>query len=145
MAESRQTEERIERPKRIPVSQSRDVLTVKMPEGKVGRWVSEARAGRLQKFLEGGWEFVTDAGLTVGEKKVDGSTSAGSTVCKIGDSDGTMLYLMAIDQELYDEDQLAKAKLIDKSEEAILANTVVDGFYGSFKTDVTKSGFDRFK
>ena len=128
MATSRKTQEKVERPKRIPIHRSRDILTInKKPEGKVLRWVMDS-PGRLIMFQEAGYEFVTDAGVTVGDKQVDGNKATGSTVCRAGDKEGTMLYLMAIDEDLYNEDQKARQAEIDENERAMFA-ALEDGQY----------------
>lgn len=136
MPASRQSKEKSVHQERVPIHKSRDVLNVHIPDGKVGRWVMD-RGARLQIFLSAGYEFVTDAGITVGDKKVDGDKAVGATVCKMGNNDGSMLYLMAIDQELYDLDQAAKQAEVDLTEEAILAQTEKPGHYGDFKTGAT--------
>ena len=132
MADSRQSEEKSVHVKRVPIHESRDILTAKIPDGKVGRWVAD-RGNRIQTFKNAGYDFVTDLGAVVGEKRVDGDRAVGSTVCKMGDQDGTMLYLMAIDQELYDQDQAAKQSAVDKTEEAMQAQTEKSGHYGFYE------------
>jgi hypothetical protein len=90
-------------------------------------------------FLEAGYEFVTDEGMTVGDKKVDGDTSVGGTVCKQGDSDGTQMYLMAIDLDLYKADQKAKQLEIDETEKSMYEEVNEDGRYGEgLQTQVSR-------
>ena len=87
------------RKKRIPVGVKRQKLNADISPGKVGRWVND-KAGRLQMFEDGGYEFVKDPEAT------DSSDELGSRKSKIVDSQtGMKAYLMQIDKELYDEDQ----------------------------------------
>ena len=101
------------RKERIPVSGGRDVLTVadKKP-GFEYRWVIDA-PGRIERFKEGGWETVTDD-LVVGQPTVDKNTKLGSAITKR--SGASVLVLMAIPQEWYDEDQKRKQDAVDALE-----------------------------
>jgi len=124
-----------ERPQRIPVSRNRDILTTKnIPKGKVGRWVNDIE-DRLLKFLQGGWEFVTDQNVTVGEKTVDASHGVGSVIHRLVGG-GHTAYLMVIDKEWYEQDQHAKQNLIDELEEAMHKPSARDGTYGSVRQEV---------
>ena len=101
-------EKNLDRPKRIPMHEARQVLNVDgIPDGKVGRWVSDEK-NRIDVFMKAGWEFVTDKGVVVGDKKVDGTKAAGNVVSKIVNSDGLVQYLMVLDKDDYNEDQLYK-------------------------------------
>lgn len=111
------------RPTRIPVSGNRDILAVKnIPEGKIGRWVNDV-GDRCIKFRQGGWEFVTDKGVTVGEKTVESSTATGSVISRLvgtkANNEPLIAYLMVIDKEWFEEDQARKLDEIDKNEEMI--------------------------
>lgn len=121
------------RPRRIPVSTNRDVLTVKkLPKDKVARWVND-KEDRIFKFLQGGWEFVTDEGTVVGEKTVDASRGVGTVVHRqVGG--GITAYLMVIDKELYEEDQLAKQDAVDEQEEGLFRDMKSKGYYGEIET-----------
>lgn len=128
------TTKKTARPNRIPVGANRDVLTVDgIPDGYVGRWVNDTE-GRIQKFLDGGYEFVTEEGVTVGERTVDnseGREKAGSVKSRaVGQ--GITAYLMAIKKEWYEEDQTAKASEIAENETELFRklNSGSDGTYG---------------
>lgn len=120
------------RPKRVPVSGARDILTVQnLPQGKVARWVND-KDDRTFKFLQGGWQFVTDKGVTVGEKTVEASRSVGTVVHRpVGQ--GTTAYLMVIDKEWYEADQESKANELDSVEADMYRNlnNGEDGTYGN--------------
>jgi hypothetical protein len=128
------------RPKRIPISGNRDILAVKnIPTGKVGRWVNDVD-DRVLKFRQGGWEFVTDKSLTVGEKTVESSSATGATISRqVGtkkNNEPLIAYLMVIAREWYDEDQARKQEEVDSSEESIYENLTRkrDNQYGKFET-----------
>ena len=121
------------RPQRIPVSGARNILTVagKDPNYEY-RWVNDSEAGmRIERFKEGGWELVNkDAGTKVGDKVVDQGSIVGSVVTRyVGQ--GTTSVLMRIPKEWYDEDQAAKAALLDEQEDA-MRDPSMSGDYGSF-------------
>jgi hypothetical protein len=112
------------KPKRLPIHSHRDILTVaNLPDDKHGRWVLD-RENRIQIFQEAGYNFVTSKGLVVGDRKVDGTQEVGDIVCIRGTDDGARLYLMAIDKELFEEDQLYKSQKLDAVDQELQANVV---------------------
>lgn len=122
------------RPTRIPVGANRDVLTVEgIPDGKVARWVNDSE-GRIQKFLEGGYEFVTEDGITVGTRTIDNNElrKKGGSVKSKPMGQGITAYLMAIDKDFYTEDQGVKASEIAENESDMFRklNSGSDGTYG---------------
>jgi hypothetical protein len=132
-----------QRKERIPVNGNRDILTVmgKKPELEY-RWVLDV-PGRLQKFLDGGWEVVQDD-LKVGQTAVDSGSKLGSAITT--SRGGQTLVLMAIPKEWYDEDQRVKQDKVDAVEETMMRETrsgTVEGqsgFYGgSLSHTVSKS------
>lgn len=129
------------RPKRVPISGNRDILAVRnIPEGKVGRWVNDV-GDRCIRFRQGGWEFVTDKGIEVGEKTVESSSATGSTISKLvgtkNNNEPLHAYLMVIAREWYDEDQTRKQEDVDAVEESIYENLnrKRDNMYGKFETE----------
>ena len=115
---------------RVPIGRFRNILSVPdLPPNKVGRWVVDRDAGnRIQMFLNAGYEFVTQKGLIVGERKVDASKETGDVVARI--SGGETLYLMAIDRALYEQDQAAKQLKVDEVERAMDAEARKESRYG---------------
>lgn len=103
--------------KRIPVGSARDILTVANKDPNYFyRWVLDdpKRPGRLQRFLSGGYEVVTDE-EEVGQKTVDRSNKKlGSAITR--PDGGSTLVLMRILKEWYDEDQAAKQDKITSLE-----------------------------
>ena len=124
-------EKNLDRPKRIPMAEARQILNVDdVPDHLVARGVLDTK-NRCQVFENAGYQYITDRGLAVGDRKVDGSKAAGSVVCKVGNSTGEMLYLMAIDRTFYEEDQASKQARIDEIEEELYAQTSKEGHYGN--------------
>lgn len=118
------------RPKRIPVSGNRDILTVSDKDPNyVYRWVVDEN-NRIERFKAGGYETVVDQ-LKVGEESVASGSQLGSAVTKYAGG-GKTLVLMRIPTEWYDEDQAAKQQSVDASEAEIYETTRKEGFYGQF-------------
>lgn len=120
---------RPERPRRVPVSGPRDILTVMDQDPNyVYRWVNDTD-GRLDRFKLGGWEVVTGK-HTVGMDSINsGSNKYGSAHAKqIGG--GNWAVLMRIPKEYYDEDQKAKQDRIDEIEATMREEGRKEGRYG---------------
>lgn len=118
-----------DRPERIPVSGSKDILTVKgRDDGFVYRWVND-EDDRLYRFERGGYDFVShDA--SIGTRGVD-TSSGTSTVISKNMGKGVTAYLMRLPRELFDEDQKAKAKRIDAIEDT-MKKALKDGSSGDY-------------
>lgn len=111
-----------ERKKRTPVGGARDVLTLtgKDPNYEY-RFVVDV-PGRIQRFIDGGWEVVTDP-HDVGQAVVDRGTKVGSAVTKAS-GDGRTMVAMRILKEWYDEDQKAKQERLDALDATMKAENV---------------------
>jgi hypothetical protein len=127
------------RPKRVPVSGRRNVLTV---EGKDEdyhyHWVNDDSKGLIQRFKDGGYELVEDVSgqYAVGERSVDDASGATSFVSRpVGN--GITAYLMRIRQEWYDEDREANMELLAAREADMkrTLNSGKDGTYGNVALD----------
>lgn len=106
---------REQRKERTPVNGERDILTVKGKDPNYEYRFVIDRPGRIQRFLDGGWEVVTED-LEVGQKAVDTpSGKVGSAVTKHAGGGQTYI-LMRIPKEWYDEDQQAKQDKVDALE-----------------------------
>ena len=118
--------------KRIPVSGSRDILTVegKDPNFKYS-WVNDTD-NMLARFQRGGYQFV-DHAVEVGQSVADSSEGTSSIVSKdVGK--GVTAYLMRIPMEFYEEDQRNKHKRITEQEDD-MRRMVNSGQYG--KVDIS--------
>lgn len=132
------------RPNRTPIHGARDVLKVEgVPRGLHTRWVNDVD-DRILRFREAGYEFVTSKGILVGDRTVEQTPEAesniGSVVCKrVGHVEGRplMAYLMAIEEEFFEEDQKRKQDKITRKEQGITQPNREEGQYGK----VTFSSF----
>src|SRR5574343_700072 len=122
---SRQPREERQQPesprrKRVPVGVPRLKLNAPNREGYVRRWVNDDNT-RLKDFEEGGYQYVygAKAGDAAGNDVTarEGLDSRVSRVVgKKDDGSPLTAYLMEIRQDWYDEDQLAKMRIIDEKE-----------------------------
>ena len=125
------------RPKRTKTDGRRDVLTVKLPEGLVGRWVNDNKQGRnIEWFLDRGWEFLTNDGLVVGNMPEAKNREPGAAVSRMVGNDGTIGYLMVIDKDLYEEYQAEKQERVDETERAMREDLKKDLKYGNLDMKV---------
>ena len=106
--------DRAKRPNRIPVSGNRDLITVKGKDPAFEYRIVRDAPGRLDKFLDAGYEVVTHE-AKVGDPRVGTPAAEGSPV-KISMGGGEQGYLMRIPKEWYEEDQKAKQDEIDARE-----------------------------
>lgn len=123
------------KPTRIPMGR-RNVLKVhglEEDENYHYRFFNDV-GDRLLQCLDAGYEFVPKEGMQVGDKTVDSARGTESVVKK-GVGNGVVAYLMRIPREFWEEDQAAKQRLVDQSEEGI-RKPKVDGAYGSVTTEV---------
>lgn len=123
-----------ERVKRAPINGKRSILNVRGKEpGYEYRIVNDVDS-RINEFLERGYEVVTDSSISVGDKRVNKPSQAGSAV-EISVGQGTKAFLMRIPKEYYDEDQREKQKQINLIEGQMKAEANKDGNYGSIKIE----------
>ena len=96
----------------------------------VYRFVNDT-GSRVANFQSAGYEFVEDKDLVVGDSRVFDPSDLGSAK-RVTSNDGTTSYLMRIKKEYYEEDQAAKAALINEIEQA-MKRDASQGMYGSIK------------
>ena len=96
----------------------------------VYRFVNDT-GSRVANFQSAGYEFVEDKDLVVGDSRVFDPSDLGSAK-RVTSNDGTTSYLMRIKNEYYEEDQAAKAALINETEQA-MKRDASQGMYGSIK------------
>lgn len=116
------------RRERIPLGTVRQKLTAPTREGKVRRWVND-NGGRVSMAEQGGYDFVADDGIQIGETAIgSGNQDLGSRVSRVVGTkeDGSPLraYLMEIDEDLYKEDQEAKAAQIKEVDDRIRSGNI---------------------
>ena len=126
------------RPDRVPIHDSRDILTV---EGKNPhyeyRWVldRDESGQRIYKFLNAGYEFATKDvdRLQVGDHMVFKSGNVGS-IYRTPAGGNQYLYLMRIRKDWYEEDQNKKQRDILETERTMIEREKQDeGRYGDLK------------
>ena len=93
---------RTRKPLGVPVQR----LQADVPQGMTGRWANDT-PGRIQRALEGGYQFISSDGMVVQDR-----SGCRSEIVGTGRDGGAMkAFLMAIPTVLYEEDQAAKAAL----------------------------------
>lgn len=98
--------ERSDNPKRVPIQGRRDVLSVRGQEpGWHYCWVNDrigGDEGNIDRYLEGGYEFVEHA-VIIGDRKIDSASRMGNKISKaVGN--GVTAYLMRCPEEVYQEE-----------------------------------------
>lgn len=130
---------RTNRPNRVPVSGRRDILTVVgKDESFHYHWVKEDDKAQIERFLAGGYDFVTSNDLEIGEDSIDQGTVADSRI-QLSSGKET-LYLMRIPMEWYEEDHAKHKAKVDEREAGLKRslNSGENGTYGKtdFEVDV---------
>jgi hypothetical protein len=126
---------RAERPKRVPISGTRDLLTV---EGKDPnfhyRWFSDKNetGQRIHRAKLAGYELVLSEEVRVGDAAVFKSSNVGSIVRVPDGRSGNYLYLMKLPQEWREEDLQDRANR-NKETENLISQTRDEGQYGEVK------------
>jgi hypothetical protein len=118
------------RPQRVPVGQVGKLNVTNQDPNKVYRFVND-RDNRVEMFEQAGWVVEKAADHQIGYRRAD-SSSAEGTAARISVGLGDHSILMSIDKDWYDEDQIAKAKKIDATEETI-KREVREGYKGRFE------------
>lgn len=117
----------VKRPNRTPLGQ-RSRLTVKGKEAGFHYRIVNDEEGRIQDFMDAGYEIVADNNVSVGDKRIANPTQEGSPI-KVHVGGGKQAYLMRIKDEYYNEDQAAKQTSVNELEESMKANSKAD--YGN--------------
>ncbi len=103
-----------DRQKRVPLGVPMPRLHANVPSGMTGRWANDI-PGRLERALQGGYEFISSDGEVVQNRE-----GCRSEIVGTGRDGGAMrAFLMAIPTVLYEQDQAAKAALIKEGSDAI--------------------------
>lgn len=115
----------------------RNVLTVNGKEpGFVYRVVNDTE-DRVKEFEEMGYEVVKDSQVSVGDKRVDKSSSEGS-VKRVSVGGGHYGVVMRQKEEYYREDQQAKLDYVAESERAT-QEKALSGTYGKLERKESSS------
>jgi len=120
---------------RIPIGTNQDITAVRdTPDGYKDRWVNDI-PGRIEKFKSAGYELVESA--QVGDSSVDGTHNSSGVVSR-DMGKGVTAYLMRQNMDWFKEDQAAKQRRVDETEDSIRRPKVEsqnskDGNYGEVK------------
>jgi len=113
------------RRRRVPLGTPEQKLSVPQAQDdpdSVYRWVNDL-PGRLQKALNGGYEYVEDPTLQIGSGSTSGNAEQDSRVSRLVGKDAKgfpmMAYLMKISRNIYEEDQAVKQEAIDDVDKTI--------------------------
>lgn len=100
---------------RVPLGVARSKLSVPARAGYVRRWINDTE-GRLANAESGGYEFVADEKLQVGQQDIDNvNRDLGARTSRVVDkTTGQKAYLMEIKEEFYKEDQATKVKAVEE-------------------------------
>lgn len=91
--------------------------------------------GRVQKFIEGGYEMVT-GDARIGDPNIAKASNMGSAFSIASGDNEDRVYLMRIPKTFYEEDQAAKAAKVDAIEEHLKRKPKTEGLEG--KIDLTR-------
>lgn len=117
------------RPTRTSINGIRQKLNVRGKEpGFVYRVVNDTD-GRIQDFIDRGYEIVMDNSVKIGDKRVSNPTQEGTPV-QVSVGGGMKAFVMRIKQEWYDEDKAVHNANIDKLEEQLHREAKEENFYG---------------
>jgi hypothetical protein len=123
------------RPVRQPVGLRNRMKITQGNPNKVQRWVVDydGTGDRIAAFKEGGYTHVESSKNSLKDSRVDNTSPEGSFEQRsVGG--GQKAYLMEIDRDLYEQDQVAKQAHVRKTEEA-LKRPPVEGSYGTISIE----------
>lgn len=130
---------RAERPSRIPIHGKRDKLSVRGTEkGWHYCWVNDD-GGNVDRYVDGGYEFVTHE-VVIGDKKINTASQIGGKVSlKVGN--GLTGFLMRIPEEYHQEDMDLLHQEIEDKEASMKQhlNSRQNGQYGHVSIETRKS------
>ena len=134
MEQQEDSAKRTKRPKRTPLG-TRNVLIAGERKGFVRRWINDVD-DRLQRAKDAGYTAVLGHGKTSDPRAGDGSQVGSVTSKSVGG--GVRAVLMEIPEKFYREDQAAKQRQVDASEEGLSRQHSVrgnqyGGVYGKVK------------
>lgn len=119
------------RPNRATVNGVRNVLTASGKDSDFYyRFVNDT-GDRIAQMQERGYEIVTDPNVKIGDRRIANPTQEGSPV-QVSVGGGNKGYLMRIPKEWHEEDQAAKQKIVDETEQA-MRKEAREGRYGKLE------------
>lgn len=130
---------RSERPKRVPIHGHRDKLSLRGAQPGWHYCVVNDDGGNVDRYLEGGYEFVTHD-VTLGDKKINAASQIGQKV-SLPVGNGLIGFLMRCPEEIYQEELDLLNQETDEKEAGMKRqlNSRNDGQYGQVEIVTTKS------
>lgn len=128
-----------DRPKRIPVHEQRNTLTVTNKDPNFEYRVVNNVGERIAKFKLGGWEAAPKKDHDVGDPLVDTGQATTTSIVEKSVGGGVKAILMRIPKEWYDEDQAKKLEEVDRSEAAMKREAVNKSDYGKLEIQRRKN------
>ena len=121
------------RPKRVPIHEQRDKLTVSNPDpNMVRRWVNNVD-DRIEKFKLAGYTPVARKDVEIGDIAVDTGQATTTSIVEKAVGGRVKAILMEIPKDLYEEDQRKKQELVDASEAAMKRDALEKSDYGTLE------------
>jgi hypothetical protein len=129
----RSTEGAQVRPPRTPIG-TRNILTTEKRPGFHRVWVSDSPSLRikLQDYEAAGYTYVEDD-IKVGDDRANSGQKVSSKVTRPG-GQGTMLFLMEIPEEYYQDDIKSQDAKLREKEAQMFSPKSIEGGYGSTKS-----------
>lgn len=118
------------RVQRTPVG-TRNILTIKGKDPNYTYRIVNDVDDRIAQFKEAGYEIVSDESVSVGDKRVNSSSSMGSGK-QLSVGQGTKAFVMRQRKEWYEEDQARKLAHNAEIERAT-REKALNGTYGDIK------------
>lgn len=122
------------RPTRTPINGAKSRLGVKGKEPGFQYRIVNDTPGRIQEFIDAGYEIVQDTSVSVGDKRIANPTQEGTPV-KVHVGNGNNAYLLRIKEDWYKEDQASKQIIVDELERGTKQRAKEEKFYGELKLD----------
>jgi len=120
------------RTRRTPINGIRNKLSVRGKEPGFEYRIVNDIDDRIEMMKERGYEIVTDAGVSVGDKRIANPTQEGSPV-KVSVGQGVQAYVMRQREDWHKEDQEIKRQQADELEVQMKRDAKDAGFYGKLK------------
>lgn len=120
------------RTRRTPINGIRNKLSVRGKEPGFEYRIVNDIDDRIEMMKERGYEIVTDAGVSVGDKRIANPTQEGSPV-KVSVGQGVQAYVMRQREDWHKEDQEIKRQQADELEVQMKREAKDAGFYGKLK------------
>lgn len=127
-----------DRPKRVPINGSRDILNVKgIPPELHPCWVNDVD-NNIERYQQAGYNFWSGEAV-VGDRKIDSDSPLGTGVISKNVGNSVTAFLMVVPVEYFNEDQKALQDEITEKERILFRNMKQgEGRYGTAGTQTDR-------